>query len=231
MKILALETATKVCSVAILENDKVLVEKTVNSSQNHSEVLLPLIQEALESVGLTVKDIDEFAISNGPGSFTGLRVACATAKAFAFTEATNVYEVCTLDSLAYNAVAELDSATVISIIDARRKQVYFGIYDLINGNVVRKSEYNCIDFVDVLEIAKEYENVIFVGDGVPLFEKEILDEGFSILSTENINAKASSLVVGIKEENKRNFKSLKLFYFKKSQAERELEEKLQKLNS
>ncbi len=231
MKILALETATKVCSVAVLEDNKVLIENTVNSSQNHSEVLLDLVQETLKNAELTVSDIDEFAISSGPGSFTGLRVACATAKAFAFTEDTCVFEVCTLDSLAYNAVSELEKATVIPIIDARRKQVYFSIYDLDNNNVTRKAEYNCIDFVEVLELAKEYENVVFVGDGVELFKDSILENGFKVLSEENVNAKASSLVVGFNEENKRNFKSLKLFYFKKSQAERELEEKLQKQNS
>ncbi len=231
MKVLALETATKVCSVAILEDNKVLIEKTVNSSQNHSEVLLDLVQETLKSADLSVGDIDEFAISSGPGSFTGLRVACATAKAFAFTEDACVYEVCTLDSLAYNAVSELEKATIIPIIDARRKQVYFSIYDLNNGTVTRKSEYNCIDFIEVLELAKEYENVVFVGDGVELFKDSILENGFKTLSEENVNAKASSLVVGFNEENKRNFKSLKLFYFKQSQAERELEERLQKQNS
>ncbi len=231
MKVLALETATKVCSVAILENNKVLIEKTVNSSQNHSEVLLDLIQDALNSVNLMVSDIDEFAISSGPGSFTGLRVACATAKAFAFTENACVYEVSTLDSLAYNAIKELENATIIPIIDARRNQVYFSIYELNNATISRKIDYNCIDFVEVLELAKAYENVVFVGDGVEIFKSSIIESGFKTLTEENINAKASSLVVGFKEENKRNFKSLKLFYFKKSQAERELEEKLQKQNS
>ncbi len=231
MKILALETATKVCSVAILENNKILVEKTVNSSQNHSEVLLNLVQECLESLDIAVSDIDEFAISSGPGSFTGLRVACATAKAFAFTEQANVYEVCTLDALAYNAVKELEKATIIPIIDARRKQVYFSVYNLENSEVKRKLDYNCIDFVEVLELAKNYENVFFVGDGVEVFENEITENGFKTLSEENLNAKASSLLVGFNEENKRDFKSLKLFYFKKSQAEQELEEKLKKQNS
>ncbi len=231
MKILALETATKVCSVAILEDNKVLIEKTVNSSQNHSEVLLDLIQEALKSADLAVSDIDEFAISSGPGSFTGLRVACATAKAFAFTEKAWVYEVSTLDSLAYNAVGELKKATIIPIIDARRQQVYFSVYELDNSNITRKIEYNCIDFTEVLDLAKGYENVFFVGDGVELFRDSILESGFKTLSEENINAKASSLVVGFNDANKRNFKSLKLFYFKKSQAERELEERLQKQNS
>ncbi len=229
MKILALETATKVCSVAVLEDEKVLIEKTVNSSQNHSEVLLDLVQETLESANLKVSDIDEFAISNGPGSFTGLRVACATAKAFAFTKNANVYEVCTLDALAYNATFECSEATVIPIIDARRKQVYFSVYNIKNDEVTRVEEYNCIDFVEVVEKAKTYENVVFVGDGVELFKDEILENGFKVLTDENLNTKASSLKVGIKEENKRNFKSLKLFYFKKSQAERELEEKLKKL--
>ncbi len=226
MKILALDTATKVASVAIIENDNVLVEKTVDSNQNHSEVLLELINETLESANLTVADIDEFAISNGPGSFTGLRVACATAKAFAYANNKNIYEVCTLDSLAYNAKAEYENATVIPIIDARRKQTYYGVYSLKDGEITRLTEYDCINFVDVLDIAKQYENVVFVGDAVPLFKDEILENGFKILSEENVNAKASSVRIGIKEENKQNFKSAKLFYFKKSQAERELEEKL-----
>lgn len=230
MKILALDTATKVCSVAIIENDNILVENTINSGQNHSELLLGLIEKTLEDAKLEISDIDNFAISNGPGSFTGLRVACATAKAFAYTQNANVYEVCTLDSLAYNATVEHEKATVISIIDARRKQVYYAVYDLNQGNIERKLEYDCVDFTEVLELAKQYENqnqnVVFVGDAVELFKDDITAQGFNVLKDENVNAKAGSLKVGLKEENKKNFKSVKLFYFKKSQAERELEERL-----
>ncbi len=228
MKILAIDTATKVASVAVLEDNKVLAEKSILSNQNHSEVLLNLIQEVLTNANITIKDIEEYAISNGPGSFTGLRVSAATIKAFAYKDNANIYEVCTLDSLAYNALNEVNKGTIVSIIDARRKQVYYGIYELENNNLNLVTEYDCIDFVDVIEKLKNSGNteVYFVGDGVEIFKEDILNNGFKILSDENVNAKASSLKYGINEENKRNFKSSKLFYFKQSQAERELEEKL-----
>ncbi len=232
MKILAIDTATKVASVAVLENDKVLAEKSLMSNQNHSEVLLGLIQEVLKGAGLTIKDIEEFTISNGPGSFTGLRVSAATIKAFAYKNNLNIYEVCTLDSLAFNALNEVEQGTVVSIIDARRKQVYYGIYKLEDSNVTLVSEYDCIDFVDVIEKLKNNVtgDVYFVGDGVEIFKDVILENGYKVLSDENVNAKASSLKFGINEDNKRNFKSSKLFYFKQSQAERELEEKLKNDN-
>ncbi len=231
MKILAIDTATKVASVAVLEDKNVLAEKSILSNQNHSEVLLNLIQEVLVNANLTIKDIDEYAISNGPGSFTGLRVSAATTKAFAYKENANIYEVCTLDSLAYNALSEvsdINKAIIVPIIDARRKQVYYGIYELENNNLNLVSEYDCIDFVDVIKELSNFKNtdVYFVGDGVEIFKDEILQNGYKILSDENVNAKASSLKYGIKEENKRNFRNSKLFYFKQSQAERELEEKL-----
>ncbi len=235
MKILAIDTATKVASVAVLENNEILAEKSVMSNQNHSEVLLALIQEVLETAGLTIQDVEQYVISNGPGSFTGLRVSAATVKAFAYNNNSDIYEVCTLDSLAYNAFNEDikdDKCTIVSIIDARRKQVYYGLYELENKNLNRVAEYDCIDFVDLLEILKTRNNanttnnVYFVGDGVEIFKEQILENNYKILSDENVNAKASSLKFGIKEENKRNFKSSKLFYFKQSQAERELEEKL-----
>ncbi len=228
MKILAIDTATKVASVAILEDNNVLAEKSVMSNQNHSEVLLSLVQEVLETAGVTIKDIEEYAISNGPGSFTGLRVSAATIKGFAYKENSNIYEVCTLDSLAYNALSEIVKGTVVSIIDARRKQVYYGIYELENNNINHLGEYDCIDFVELINILKTRasKDVYFVGDGVEIFKDEILNNGYKILSDENVNAKASSLKFGINDVNKRNFKSSKLFYFKQSQAERELEEKL-----
>ncbi len=232
MKILAIDTATKVASVAVLENENVLAEKSILSNQNHSEVLLSLIQEVLKDANLTINDIEEYAISNGPGSFTGLRVSAATIKAFAYKSNLNIYEVCTLDSLAYNAIGEVDKGTIVSIIDARRKQVYYGVYELENNNIKRVSEYDCIDFVDVIENLKNTESneVYFVGDGVEIFKEDILSNGFKILTDENVNAKASSLKYGVKEDNKRTFKSSKLFYFKQSQAERELEEKLKNDN-
>ncbi len=235
MKILAIDTATKVASVAVFEDNNVIIEKSVHSNQNHSEVLLGLIQEVLENANLTIGDIDEYAISNGPGSFTGLRVSAATIKAFAYKDNANIYEVCTLDSLAWNALNEVSKtskSTIVSIIDARRKQVYYGIYELENDNVKLVSEYDCIDFVELLEILKNKNNtndandVYFVGDGVEIFKDDIFANNYKILSDENVNAKASSLRFGINENNKRNFKSSKLFYFKQSQAERELEEKL-----
>lgn len=226
MKILALDTATNICSVAVFEDDKVLAEKNVNSDKNHSEIVLKLIDDTLKKINLNIQNIDAFAISNGPGSFTGLRVSSATVRAFAAIKNLDIYEVCTLDSLAYNAIIEYKNATIVSIIDARRKEVYFSIYNLNNGEVERIIEYDCIKFTDVLELSKKYENIVFVGDAVEMYKNDIEDCGFKTLKNENINAKASSLRFGINEENKRNFKSTKLFYLKKSQAERELDEKL-----
>ncbi len=226
MKILALDTATKVASVAILEDDRVIAEKIISTNQNHSEIVLGLISDTLEEAKITLKDIEAFAISNGPGSFTGLRVASATIKAFAQAENNPIYEICTLDSLAKNVTLEFEEATIFPIIDARRKQVYYGVYNLENNEIEQIADYGCEDFVKVLEMAKNYKNVVFVGDGVELYKDVILESGFKVVSENNINAKASILQVGVLDKNLRNYKSTKLFYFKKSQAESELEEKL-----
>ena len=169
MKILAIDTTSNICSTALLEDDKLIDENTINNGLTHSENLMPLISELFNRNKLSLSDINLIAVCVGPGSFTGIRIGIASIKAMAEVYKIPVAEVTSLESL---AMSTIKNETIVSLIDARNNQVYAGIF---NETIKLKEEYIADDINIVLEKVKKYENVIFVGNGA-ILHKELINE-------------------------------------------------------
>lgn len=154
MKILAIDSSTAPASVAVMENGIILGEFTININRTHSEKLLLLVDGLLDVLSMSVKDIDAFAISVGPGSFTGLRIGMSAAKLMAQTTGKPLIGVKTLEALAENVVAF--DGIICPVLDARNNTVYRAIYDCSNGIL---TEIKSADAVDVNECADELKHL------------------------------------------------------------------------
>lgn len=186
MKLIGIDSSGLVASVAVLEDEKLVAEYTVNNKKTHSQTLLPMLEEIVKLSGLDMKEIDAIAIAAGPGSFTGLRIGSATAKGLGLALKKPIVPVSTVDALAYNMYGT--ASLVCPIMDARRNQVYTGIYEYVEKeNCTFEDAGACKEYtlqvikeacaVPIEEIAealneKERE-VIFLGDGVPVFAEQL----------------------------------------------------------
>lgn len=171
MRILGIESSSLVASVAIVEDGVTMAEYTANFKKTHSQTLLPMIDQMVSLLGIELSAIDAIAVSGGPGSFTGLRIGSATAKGLGLALDKPLIHVPTLDAMAYNLYGA--SALICPIMDARRNQVYTGIYRFEKEFETVK-EQAAIDMGDLIKILEEMGRpVIFLGDGVPVFRKQI----------------------------------------------------------
>ena len=161
--ILNIETATKNCSVSLSYKGEILAIKELNDGNySHSENLHVFIEEVLRSKSKSFEEIDAIAVSKGPGSFTGLRIGVSTAKGLCFSLDKPLISISTLDSLA-NAIVVENDAIIVSLLDARRMEVYSAVYDG-NYNQIREVKAEIINsnsFKEFLEKGKVY----FLGDG------------------------------------------------------------------
>ena len=223
MKILAVDTSSKICAVAILEDNKVIDEIKLDNGKTHSENLMPIIKEILDKNNLTLKDMNLIAVSVGPGSFTGIRIGIATIKPMAEVYNLPVASVTSLETLARNIENKEKDFTIISVIDARNNQVYAGFFD---------TEYNlkedeiAEDIDEVLKKAGKYSKIIFVGDGA-IIHKEKIEENLKdrniIFTKENNQSAINTGKIGYKkflEKNLKNADTILPIYLRKSQAER-----------
>lgn len=231
MRILAIDSSSMVATIAVVTDDVLTAEYTVNFKRTHSQTLLPMIDEISKTIELDMESIDAIAISGGPGSYTGLRIGAATAKGFGLALGKPIINVPTMDALAYNMFST--SYTVCPIMDARRGQVYTGIYKF-NGTEMKTIKSQCIMMINELieELDQLGEPVMFLGDGIDV-DRDIIDE---IMKTEHYYApasmnrqKASSLAslasIYYKEGKVESAAEHKPEYLRLSQAERELKEK------
>ncbi|MGT2756774.1 tRNA (adenosine(37)-N6)-threonylcarbamoyltransferase complex dimerization subunit type 1 TsaB [Streptococcus ovuberis] len=155
MKILAFDTSNQVLSIAILEDDRLLGELTLTIKKNHSISLMPSIDFLMDQVGWVPSDLERIAVAQGPGSYTGLRVAVATAKTLAYTLNIDLVGISSLYALCPDV-----QGLAVPLIDARRNTVYAGFYD--NGRAVQP-EVNA-DFNEVLSTLSSSATVTFVGE-------------------------------------------------------------------
>ena len=172
MKILALDSSGLVASVALQEDDNLIAEYTIQYKKTHSQTLLPMLEEIRDMVELDLSTVDAIAVAAGPGSFTGLRIGSATAKGLAFAMEKPVIPVPTLEGLAYQMYGT--DAVVCPIMDARRSQVYTGIYEFTDGEnscdmCVIKEQSACAFDEIAQELNRIGRKVVFVGDGIPVF--------------------------------------------------------------
>ncbi|MEW5744616.1 MAG: tRNA (adenosine(37)-N6)-threonylcarbamoyltransferase complex dimerization subunit type 1 TsaB [Nitrospirota bacterium] len=169
MRLLAIETATAVGGVAIMEDDLLIAESRANVKVTHSERLLTEIDHALTSSRLTIDAIDVFALSTGPGSFTGLRVGLSTLKGLAYATAKKVVAVPTLEAFA--SAITFTPHMICPLLDARRREVYAGVFAWEGDGLVRILPEQAVKLETLL--ARLHEPVVFLGEGAALYRKTI----------------------------------------------------------
>jgi tRNA threonylcarbamoyladenosine biosynthesis protein TsaB len=174
MRILAVDTATKSCSIAVTEKQTVLAELTNTNGRTHSIHLLDMIHAVIQTAGLTVAALDGFAVTKGPGSFTGLRIGISTIKGLAMAVNKPVVGISSLETLAQQAGSGSDSDLICPLIDARKGEVYFAAYRFsADGLKIEKKEM--VSAPD--EVVKDIcEPCIFVGSGAILYRELTADK-------------------------------------------------------
>jgi tRNA threonylcarbamoyladenosine biosynthesis protein TsaB len=231
MKILSLDSTAIVSTVAITEDEKLLAQFSINNGNTHSETLLPMIESCLKVLKLTVDDVDLFACSAGPGSFTGVRIGAATIKGLAFNKNKLCAPVSSLDALAHNLLYA--DGIVCPVMNARRNQLYNALFLCQNGRLTRICDDRLISVFDLEEELKSYSDkkIYLCGDGY-----DIAKNNFSKIDTEStplIHQYQSAYSVALcaldlaKQELLTTDVELSPVYLRASQAERERLEKLE----
>ena len=172
MRILGLDSSGLVASVAVVEaetaGEAIIAEYTVNYKKTHSQTLLPMLDEVAKMIELDLNTLDAIAVAGGPGSFTGLRIGSATAKGLGLALKKPLIHVPTLEGLAYNMCGT--DKIVCPIMDARRGQVYTGIYEFDGKDLVILEDQTAVGIEELGQRLHEYDReIIFLGDGVPVF--------------------------------------------------------------
>lgn len=230
MRILGIESSSLVASAAVVENEVTLAEYTVNYKKTHSQTLLPMIDEMMRLLDMEPSAVDAIAVSGGPGSFTGLRIGSATAKGLGLALKKPLIHVPTLDAMAYGLFGA--SGLICPMMDARRQQVYTGIYRFEERFeiVMEQSALAVADLAERLNALGE--RVIFLGDGVLVYEKP-LAETLTVpycFAPAHVNRQRAASVAALgavyfAEGKTETAAEHKPDYLRKSQAEREREEK------
>ena len=231
MKILGLDSSGIVASVAIVEDDVLIAEYTVNYKKTHSQTLLPMLDEIAKMTELDLNSIDAIAVAAGPGSFTGLRIGSATAKGLGLALKKPLIAIPTVEGLAYNLYDI--SGLICPIMDARRKQVYTGIYRFTDHQLKVVEDQMAVPMETVIEKLNQYgEAVTFLGDGVPVFH-ELIAEKMTVpysFAPAHVNKQRAAAVAALGEIYYRQGKTETAMehvpdYLRVSQAERECAER------
>ena len=231
MKILALDSSGLVASVAIIEDDNLLGEYTMNYKKTHSQTLLPMLDEVAKMMELDMKTIDAIAVSAGPGSFTGLRIGSATAKGLALALGKEIISVPTVDAMAYNLWG--CEKQICPLMDARRQQAYTGRYTFKNGQFKTIEAQTVLSIEEIINSINESGlETVFLGDGVDVF-KEYIEQNIKVPylfapANNNKQRAASVAVLGsiLYAQGKAEAAEMhKPEYLRLSQAERERQER------
>ncbi len=234
MKILSIDTSSKICSVSILEDTDLVIEKHIENELTHSQKLMPLIDEILKANHLTLPDFDLFACSVGPGSFTGVRIGVSTIKAFSDVTNIPIASVSSLESLAYNTLDsnyKNDASLVLSMIDAKNDNVYYGLFERKNDIFIHIEELGAKNIDEMIETLKKYYStpILFVGDGAERHQYHLIQYFSKATFVEDKYHKQTSTSVGKAgyyhyiDGNVGDSNFITPLYLRKSQAERALE--------
>ncbi|MBR5543881.1 MAG: tRNA (adenosine(37)-N6)-threonylcarbamoyltransferase complex dimerization subunit type 1 TsaB [Clostridia bacterium] len=230
MKILSVDSSSVSASVAITENGVTLAENFINNGLTHSQTLMPMVENTLKDANVSIKDIELFAITNGPGSFTGVRIGIASVKGMADALNKKCVAISTLEAIAEPLKNE--DCIVCAVMDARCNQVYTAIFE--NGNRLCEDKAVLID-----ELGDELKNynkkVVFIGDGSVLCYEKLKDVVTNVSVAEEdirfIHASSIGRLAEVKIKNGEmtiDSANLVPFYLRLPQAERELNNKLKK---
>ena len=233
MKILAVDTSSKLCSVAILEDKNLIKKLELDNGLTHSETLMPLIQQLLNECSLSLNNINLLVSDIGPGSFTGIRIGVSSCKAFSDSLNIPCVGISSLEVLAYYIQ---NDGIICSTIDCKNNNCYFALYELNSGNynvLIEPCAKSVNDVLDLLNSQYYNKCISFVGDGIPS-EKlhSIYDNNADSEVTKNIISSYLNVenlgTAGYKKfiNNKKIGEEILPLYLKKPQAQIQLEEKL-----
>jgi tRNA threonylcarbamoyladenosine biosynthesis protein TsaB len=228
MKILAMDSSSKSASVAIVEDEKLIAENFINAGLTHSQTIMQMASDLLKVSGEDIDNIDAFAITNGPGSFTGLRIGAAAIKGMAFAGNKSCKEVSTLEALAYNLLGF--NGYVLPLLDARCNQFYFSFFKTDGEKILRIAEDSAGNSDDIFNVIGEIKKPIYlVGDGANLFFKmneERLKDYNIIIPADRIRfVNAYCVALAAKDKESKSADELRIEYLRLPQAERELKKK------
>ena len=231
---LAFDSTAAIAGVAVLDGTRVIGECTINNGLTQSELLLPMAENLLKSLGLSFSDIELYAVAAGPGSFTGVRIGVSLIKGLAFGKNIPCVEVSTLEALAQNLVP-LDGL-LCPCMDARRAQVYNALFECEDGNLKRLTDDRAIALSALAEELREMgDKKIYVsGDGYGVTHRTLAELGIKLEETPRALIGASAASVGLaalrKYERGETVSDSELapMYLRLPQAERE---RLEKINA
>ena len=230
MIVLSMDSSSLVTTVALLKDEHILGEFTINFKREHSVILMEKVEELLKDCEVDINDVDGFVVSKGPGSFTGLRIGMATVKGLSMGSNKPYVSISSLDALAYSLL-NFDGL-ICPIMDALRDSVFTCIYKNIDGKLTKVIDYSALSLEELAtELNSLGEKVIFTGDGVYKHKDYLLANiPKAIFAPNHLSIiKASSLgELGMIELKNGNFddKNSAPLYLKKPQAVRELEQRL-----
>ncbi len=231
MKILAIDSSGLVATVALLCENILVGEYTIHNKKTHSQTLLPMIHDMLQMAGTDVKELDAVAVASGPGSFTGLRIGASTAKGLAQALGIPIIPVPTLEGLAYNAAGA--DALACPLMDARRNQVYYGIYNVKGEKPEAIVEPEAAPIQKMIDKINELGlPVLFMGDGTAVFGEKLKEEITApyAFGADSVRYQRASSVASLGRRYLEEGKQIEAgafapVYFRLSQAERERLEK------
>ena len=228
MKILSIDTASNICTVSVLEDKNCIKELIVNDTRNHSEKIMPVIEQILNETSLTLKDINLIVCDRGPGSFTGIRIGIGTVLAFKDSLNLECVGISSLEALAYNTS---NNGLICSLIDAKNNNVYYGLFKLEDGTYSQIGDLEFKTIEETVSLLKEKCSVdssplTFVGDG-SVVHKEYLKNNIDNCKfcDQNDLSSVSLGIAGFESYKNGRQTSIMPLYLRKSQAERALEEK------
>lgn len=234
MKILGIDTSTMAANVAVLEDNKLICEYTINTKKTHSQKLMPMIENMLKLSDMGIKDIDAIGVCVGPGSFTGLRIGMATAKAIAHVNNIPLIGVNSLEILGKNI--DFSNKKICSILDAQRNQVYTCKYIIEENKIKSLEEISIMPIDNLLEqLFATNEQWIIIGEAAYKYKQKIETiSNITIPSPSNNITKASSLCTLARDKFEQNIEvyncyNINPMYIRKSQAEEQYEQKQKRL--
>ena len=234
MKILGIDTSSNVATLAIMEDEKLICEYTLNHKRTHSVKLMPMIEEIFKACELKIEDIDLIGVCTGPGSFTGLRIGVATANALSHVKNIPICSVNTLESLAFNM--NMSKGIIYPILDAQRNDVYTCKYLWEGSSLVAIDDIDVKNIDELIEEMKERpETVVVLGEAVDIYKDKFKDTKNIYMAPNSHKLSRASSICEIayakhKKGEVNNCYNVKPYYIRKSQAEVQYEEKLKRMS-
>jgi len=229
VRILGFESSAKAASAALCEDGTLVGQYFQNSGLTHSRTLLPMAEDLLKNLGLTIADVDVIAVAHGPGSFTGIRIGVSAVKGLAWAAEKPVCGVSTLEAMAWNGLTAPAGSIICCAMDARRGQLYNALFEIADGRPRRACEDRAIAANELAEDLGKYGREIFVlGDGAKLcFDALTAAKLPAVLAPENLRFQnAWGVCAAARDKEPCSVHELLPVYLRLSQAERERQQRL-----